>query len=453
MKSKKVKSQKLKVQNIKNSIKMLFDNDSLRNIMQAKLSKLKKAKQWMVTHPFESHLSIFLFNILLAFLLLFQFNIIGIFNRGYEGAALLVDLEQDDLSMIEIYDPDLKNNVLKLMRKKESPLPKSQWHLANQNSASFLETIYSSEARQYSWELLVSIKDKEGTEKGTDNNLKAKNMRYPADVQRVAELFEALAKLRRYYSIPRSPEKENAIGMRKNAKGEYEGLRVRFTLANNQDQIELFLGQTSKKADESYIRRDEENEIYLVRGDLRIKIGSGELDYFRDRNLIGADIPQEGLRSVIAKKIMTQQTSSSGISPILVHFINNGNNDKQNWSIQYPELIGLEANQEAINSFIQDVFSWRTIEFPKKITKGLDQKLAFDLILGYQIAGDIQEKQITMSIIGREGYSDYLVRMPDQSLRKISSVYLEDLLDPLKKFTRKPAATQQPATQPIQQRQ
>ena len=92
----------------------------------------------------------------------------------------------------------------------------------------------------------------------------------------------------------------------------------------------------------------------------------------------------------------------------------------------------------SVQSLIQDIFSWKASEFPEELTKGLDPRYAFSLILRYKEKGAIQEKEVQLEILGREGYSDYVLRMPDQSLRKISSVYLEDILDPLKNFIESP---------------
>ena len=262
--------------------------------------------------------------------------------------------------------------------------------------------------------------------KGQEEKENAPQHVYPTDVQRVAEFFTSLKEARRYYSIPRTAEKEKAIGMQKDSRAEYANLQIHFFLSPEK-KVSLYLGRTSSRNSENYVRKNEEKNIYLVQTDLRTKSGSAEPAYFRDRRILAHTIQEKGLLSLLAQK-------KEGRA--IAHFVYNG----KEWNMQAPppSLAGGKVRPGAIQSFIQDILSWKASEFPTELPKGLDPRYAFTLVLRYKESGTVQEKELILEVLGREGYSDYVLRMPDQSLRKVSSVYLEDILDPLKNFTEAP---------------
>ena len=364
----------------------------------------------------KRNLSLALFNLFLAFLLLFQFNLIGLFPTGYGASKLLIDLEQEDVDAIEIDDPDFKNKRVRLVRQKEKSLPREKWYSkGEQKQKSFPNNLYERVAPQYEWELeIYTLRKEEGA---------GSKSVYPVDVQRIAEFFTSLRKARRYYAIPRSPEKEKAIGMQKDSQSRYANLKINFFLSP-QKKTTLYFGRAGASSSENYVRRDEEKNIYLVQTDLRSKSGSAEVAYFRSRQIFDSGISEKGLLSV-----MFQSKAGDAIA----QFVYNG----KEWNLQFPNpsLRGAKVRSNAIQSFVQDMLSWKATEFPDTLAKGLDSRYAFRIVLRYKKKDEVQEKELILNVLGREGYSDYLLSMPDQSLRKISSVYLEDILDPLKNFT------------------
>lgn len=384
--------------------------------------KLKTFFSYLSAHPEKRNLGLAGLNLALLFLLFVQFNLIGLFATGYEAADLLLDLDQEDVEAIVIRDPDFKNKRVRLVRQKEKKLERSQGHSKDSSKKdSFFSSFYKSAPAQYAWQLeLYDIRET----KDAKTEEKQKSV-YPADAQRIAEFFLSLRQARRYYAVPRTSEKEKAIGMQRDSQGKYANLQITFLFSPEKKTL-LYLGRASSRSGENYVRRDEEKNIYLVQTDLRGKIGSAEPLYFRDRRILSTAVQEKGLISIMAQK------KQKGRERVIAHFTYNG----KEWNLQSPpSTLGAKVRPGAVQSFVKDIFSWKASEFPEKLPKGLDSRYAFTLTLRYKETGDIQEKEIKLDILGREGYSDYVLIMPDKSLRKVSSVYLEDILDPLKNFT------------------
>ena len=369
-------------------------------------------------------------NLLLLFILFVQFNLAGIFAVGYEAADILLDLQQADVRRITIRDPDLAGSEIQLTR--QEALPSAQWHTSNNNfeqqEKSFWQNFYEHRPTQYRWRLLRAKKPDAQAEGETDAKTNpALSENYAADIERMAELFQALAETRRYYAVPRTPAKEQALQMRTDADGNYSGLQIEFMLESGAAHT-LYVGRSGKASDETYVRLNDETQIYLVRANLRSRSGNANLDYFRDRSVVGAQISRAQIVGIQARRMDNQQ-------PIF-----QANHNGKEWLLNYPPLATIpngKLRQDAVDSFIKDVLDWKAKAFPRSAPSDLDPKYVFDLILNYKEAGQVAEKQLILKILGRKGYSDYYVRLPDASLREISSVYLEDVLQPQRKFIEK----------------
>ena len=273
--------------------------------------KLGSALAYLSANPEKRNLGLAALNLVLIFLLLFQFNLIGLFATGYKAADLLLDLEQADLEAIEIQDPDFKNKKIRLLRQKDQKLEQSQWYTKDsQKQDSFFASFYSKTPRQYAWQLeIYAIEAETETESTAKTEQKEQKRVYPADVQRVAELFTSLKEARRYYAVPRTPQKEKAIGMQKDSQGKYANLQIHFLLSPDK-KISLYLGRTSTRGSENYVRRDEEKNIYLVQTDLRTKSGSAEPAYFRSRRILPHTIPEKGILSLLSAREQRQYDCS-----------------------------------------------------------------------------------------------------------------------------------------------
>ncbi len=418
------------------------------------LSRVNKSLSWLEGRPLVRNGLLASINFFLVLLLLFQFNLVGFFPTGYDAAPLLLDIEQKDVQSITIEDPDFQQGrKVRLLR--ERVLSQNEWYVSRhgiegKRESSFWDSLYSSTPIQYNWKLEVipplssdipsdlssnlssnasSHQDEKQQNKGREKKASPKSEKlalsspiysYMADKQRIVELFNTFVKMRRYYSVPRTAEKEKTLSMQNNDKGIYAGTKITFDLGNKKT-LSLYLGKSSKQGNEAYVRREEEKEIYLVRADLYEKSGSGELEYFRNRDLFPKKLLSNQIRSVLAKR---------DDSHIIAHFVyNNG----KGWALQYP-ISRTEVRLDSMNSFLQDVLDWRATDFPQDVPKGLDRKFSLTLEIRY-IEGN-QERQSQMIVLGREGPNDYILIMPDKSLRKVSSVYLEDILDPIKNFTK-----------------
>ncbi len=365
-------------------------------------------------------------NVFLIFALLVQSNFIGFFATGYEGAALLLDLDQEDVEIIEIHDPDLRGKQIRLIR--QEALPASQWHQSAERKTSFF---YSSSPAQYRWRLEISkqapapSKDSSTQEAAQESKEQeqgeAGKETHKADIERIAELFAALSKTRRYYDLPRpsEKEKEKSLGMHKDSQGKYAGLHIKFVLPGAKSHV-LYVGRESKNGSEVYVRLDDESKMYLVRSKLRARSGGAKAYYFRDRSIFGSAFSTAQILSLKAVK--------TGQYPIS-HLVYNS----KEWTMQYPPSTA-KVRSQAINSFIQDLRAWKAVDFPLDEASGLDKKYAFDFHISYKEAKNLQEKTMTLRFLGRKGYNSYIIAMPDSSLREFSSTYIEDFLSPKKNF-------------------
>lgn len=434
-------------------------------------------------------LSLALLNTALAAMLFIQYNPLGIFKSGYEGASLLLDLSQEDVRSIEIADPDLLGRSVRLVRGER--LPTTQWVEVNEaDESSFFDSIYGRIPVQYRWQLETrsrprqedvaavdseegdveegsgkadsetdeegsgsagSETDAEGKESRNEAGGKAgnesepsselhssrmKESRYPVDIERIAELFEALQNTRRYYAVERTEEKEKELEMIRNSQGNYACLQIILELENG-DKHSILVGNR-RAGSESYVRLDEERSIYLARSNLRARSGAGDLNYFRDRTILPAEVDKGNVIGFTAKR-------PSGET--IVQMSRKG----ERWNMQIPPTGGQVAS-ENVDAFVSDLFGWRSRDFLESEPSDMDRRFALLFTLRYNEAGNLTEtKRFSLEVLGRKGISDYILRLsPDPSgpsggapysdtaaLREITSVALENLLDPIKHFTKR----------------
>ena len=364
------------------------------------IAKIAIAKKYLEENLFIRNLSLLCLNVLLVLLLVIQYNLGGFFVNDYDAASLLLDIKQEDVQSIHIEDADFKNASIVLKKKKL--LLKEEWYSKEGSSSS---------KQQYAWEMeILEKKAKEGSS----------SIKYKADVQRVYEFFESLDTMRRYYSIPRTPEKEKSIGMQTNDKGEYAGLKIRLQ-KNKEKSIVLYVGRSVNRGRELYIAKDKEDKIYLVRSEIRRKSGSGELDYFRDRIFFPREMKD--------KEIETFLVSKNNQS--FFHLVRKG----KNWEMLSPPT-SRKVAQSKVSQFLKDLLMWRISEFPSKLPENTNSNFALEINLTYKVKNVLQPKQFSFEILGKKGYNDYIIRFKDRptDLFQISSIYMDDVYDPQKNF-------------------
>ena len=125
---------------------------------------------------------VILLNLSLAFILIYQYNLLGLKLTGYEASSSLLKLGQNDIREIEIYDPNFENYELRLIR--YQPLSdvsdsKDKTRNKEQKSPSKLFGSWSQRDKtQYFWRLKIR-----------DLRDKTKDQNYEADSERIQEFF------------------------------------------------------------------------------------------------------------------------------------------------------------------------------------------------------------------------------------------------------------------------
>lgn len=355
--------------------------------------------------------SLFALNLLLLVIFAIQSNPGDLFKTGYEGAAVLLELEQSDVVRIEITDPDAPAGVGPLALVRGERLPPAQWKSAENAPEDWFgkvkRWVVDRRSPEYAW------------------SLERAGARVDADQERVRDFFTELEKLRRYYAYERTPANDVDFGMGRDSAGRYAGLAIEFGLEGGPKRT-LFVGRTSAAGAQSYVRLDDEGEIFQVESNLRSVIGSGEPDYFRDRRFFTSAIERDDVVSL-------QALFTNGAQVLLVR-------DGESWRMQSPPLPGA-IRSEHVNGLLGEILGWKATGFPEALPSDADASRPFKLVLETRAEGDITARnRYEMDVLGRRNFSNYLVRRSDGALFEINSTYLEDLLDPERAFVETPPA-------------
>ena len=385
-------------------------------------------------NPFQRNVSLAVFNIFLFLCLVFQFNIVGIFNLGYDGAKLLLPLTEGDVKKITLIDPDLKKSgvsQIELIRQDESLAPKAN---VKEEKKSWLSSLFSKKTKHFNWNLnLTTLSNTSLTvseSKINDANKKTESLKYEADEQRVNELFTSLESARRYYAIPSTPEKEKSSGLLTDSSGSTNALQIVFHLEGNKKEI-LNVGSPNKKGDESFVRLNNEKEIFIAKTNIRAKSGGGDKYFFRNRRFWPKGVEMNGVSA------LTIQTKGGARSVLQL------TKSQNQWNMTFPPT-NSKLKIPAIQTFLNDLFAWQISNFistPKDIT-GLDSRFpSLEMSIRYDLNSKVanQESSLNIIILGRKGVNDYILQMPDQSLREVHSLNFDQILDPVKNFTEIPA--------------
>ncbi|MEQ9362847.1 MAG: DUF4340 domain-containing protein [Leptospirales bacterium] len=358
-------------------------------------------------------------NALLALILFFQYNPLGLLATGYAGANPILDVSQADVEKIEIRDPDFRSGgdpalqtVVTLIR--QSELPRAQWsgHSVDESA------LFGRQRPQFAWRLQIRRGDRV--------------QEFAADSERVAELFINLNDARRHHYVPRSPEKDRDLQMGTDDAGRYEGLTLGFQLEGGERRT-LYVGRSSLRGNQSYLRLDDEEEIYLAETNLRSVAGPGEADYFRNRRLVPANIEASAVTAIHA------DFQAAGA---LVSLVKDGGV----WRMQSPPVAG-KIREDQVQQIAADIIDWKAIAFPgansdgeaalREALKDFETPPEFPFVVrvNYTTAGNITDRsELIFTVLGRKNFSNYLLRTAEGDLVEISSVFIEDLLNPREKL-------------------
>lgn len=332
-------------------------------------------------------------NVLLIIALAFIYDPFDLIQTGYAGASPIIPGGQKEINKIEIFDPDISDRII-LLRKEP---------IANQTKKDKKNNLI------FNWELNI-ISDKSDT----------KPRIFKADQDRVKDFFEELTKSRRYYSIKRSQDKEKELEFTRDKSGKYICMRLRFHLDNGNSHT-LYLGKSL--GEESNVRLDEKDEIFLIETNLKRAAGSGELYYFRNRSLISKNINEENIKAIDAKFSSKKNN---------VSIVKSG----KDWQLTRP--VRAAGNSSAIKSLLDDIIDWKANAFLEKLPDRLDQTKSFILTLTYTDNLDkTGVKQLQFNILGQKDMSTYIVRDEKGILYQITSVFLNDFFVPAEKLIQK----------------
>lgn len=256
---------------------------------------------------------------------------------------------------------------------------------------------------QYSWQMTRQI--------GGKKEILA------ADRERIKELFSAMDRAKRAYSMPVNAENEKTAEMGVDASGRPRCTIVTFTSESGK-AVRLCVGKSSLRGNDSYVRVGEESEIYIVEENLKTAVGAGEPDFFRNRRIL-PDMPKDSITGISA--------SSPGRLVQLVH-------SAQKWQMTSPMPAAVSVSQ--MNLLLGDLVDMKAISFPSEIPRDLDRKKAFDLEIQYK-TNMVDAQIVKISVLGQKDFSSYIVRDASGTLSEITSMYLADLLDPEEKLIEK----------------
>lgn len=342
-------------------------------------------------------------NVFLLLILFIQHNPLNLqfLRSGYSGADVLLNVEEEDVERIEISDPDYAGGRVILERGDE--LPENLWQQPEANMAeeSWLDSIITRVPAQYNWKLTI-----------VDPN--GERQTYSADHERVRTLFDGLNRMRDYFALDRTPEKDRDLGMGLDTRGNYTGLQISFQLEGGRRVENIFVGRSSTRGNQSYVRMNEEDEVFLVEANPRSFVGSGEKEYFRSRNVLptlNLDAIQ-GLKAVMPTRDLEVEIARRA----------------NEWQMILP--LPTIAQKETFEALLSDILNWQATGFPDSVPEDLDPDFACELDLQVQSTGQLTgQSNIHISILGRVGYSDYIIQRNDQLMR-INSIYLADLYEP-----------------------
>lgn len=237
-----------------------------------------------------------------------------------------------------------------------------------------------------------------------------------ADRDRIKDLFAALERARRAYSMPLSPENERTAEINADSSGAPRCTVLILTQEGGKS-AKLCIGKSSLRGNDSYVRADEENDIYIVEENLKTAVGAGDPDFFRNRRLL-PDMERDMITAI----------STSGPRPVqLVHAA-------QKWQMTSPVPAAVNASQMSL--LLGDLVDLKAAAFLTEVPKDLDRKKAFELTL--QFKSNMVDAQIyKLSVLGQKDFSAYVVRDPSGQLAEVTSMYLADLLDPEEKLIEK----------------
>ena len=327
-------------------------------------------------------------NLLLLLLVFFLYDPFQLIDRDYSGSRPLLEAKAADIKSLEIKDPDLPGVAITVSRGNALPVTGKKG-LAPGKAA-----------QSYNWKTVV--------------NRAGSSETYTGDRERVETLLKEIARARRYYALDRTPAKDKQYDMSKAPDGGCKCMSIAVVDQAGKRNV-LYLGKSVGA--EIHVRLNDEDEIYLVRANLKSSAGSGDALFFRNRRLISEDVRRDMVATFKA-------VFPRGKDVIL-------SKSGKDWALLSP--IQGAARTRSADALVDGVLNWQARSFPTKLPDKVDRSKAFALEIEYRLNVS-ERKKLRFEGLGRKDSSTYFVRNAAGVLHEVSSFDLNDLFEPGKRL-------------------
>jgi hypothetical protein len=320
-------------------------------------------------------LSLFILNIILLFIFIIINDPFKLFSSTYEKAPKVFNFNLNDIQKISIKFPD-KNIEYELYINDSINKIK--------NIDEFIKNINGK---------FILMKDQNKEE-------------YEIDKNRLKEFLETLIELKRYYALPDTSENRSIAGIND------QSAKITIFYKNKKQDI-LKIGYVSIRNNSSYIQFNQEDKIYQVENNLKLKAGYEDIYYFRNHQILNLEKDKIQKITIISpnKRIVYAKAA-------------------KDWQLLEPRPASLQNS--AMEGILDEIVNFKANQFynqNKPLDKNWDN---FNIKIELDIANqmDMPTKEI-IHILGKKDYVKYLVEYNKQYY-EVSAYRIEDLLEPEK---------------------
>ncbi|GIX42042.1 MAG: hypothetical protein KatS3mg129_1775 [Leptospiraceae bacterium] len=330
-------------------------------------------KEYLKKNP---GLSLFVLNIFLFVLFIIINDPFHLISKTYESAPKILNLELNEIQDIIIQFPDKKREYhLKLTEMYKNKNHTIEDFIKNTN-----------------WKLI--IKENQKSEE------------YEIDKENLKEFLETLKELKRYYALPDTAENRTIAGINNNSS------KIIIKYKNDKKDI-LKIGFVSIRNNSSYIQLNNEDKIYQVENNLKLKSGFEDIYYFRNHQITNFD--KDKLQKIIVyynnKRIIYAKTGKE-------------------WQLLEPKPANLQnSSMEGILDEINHLKATQFYNDENPLNKDWE---ILNLKIELEISREMESpsKEI-LNFIAKKDYVKYLLQYKNQYY-EISVYRIEDLLEPEK---------------------
>lgn len=321
-------------------------------------------------------LSLLTTNIILFLIFLVVIDPFKIINRTFQSAPKLLNLKLQEIKEIQIRFPDKKIQY----------------------------TIYISEKQKKDYkkdDLKEFINNLQGKVKIESNTIEE----YELDLDNFKSFLETFLELKKYYYLPENNENKSIAGINEQSS------IVKFIL-KNQQEIQLKVGATSIRNNSSYVLLNNDDKIYQVEGNLKLRAGYEDKYYFRNHKILNLEKTKIE-RLVLLSKNQRFVYAKAG-------------ND---WQLLEPKPAKIQYS--SLEGILDEIINLKANRF---LTQNEQEKEweKFDLTMEIYVTETLQNaNKLTLEIMGKKDYVKYLVKY-NNNFYEVSAYRIEDLIEPEK---------------------